>query len=353
MEAISPRSPSQPSSYERSYDQASYAHPSTYPSPPRTEGDTSSYMTDSMVLYNQYPSMTLPNHSVHPAQTLYPLSPHPTEAPWTPSLAPSASPAIASGQRGRVWTEPYEVMSWEQSFSYMPPGSLVDPRHSPALSDGVILSQRSSISSYDPSLYSQDDSDTTWIKAEPQNELMSDEDPMRAAQPLTVSPLRLGNSSETNTVNTSTARTRSRSTTTRENATHKCEICGRLFQRSYNHNAHMDIHNPQRPKPNVCKTKGCGRKFVRRTDLIRHDQSVHLKVKNHKCVACDAHFARKDTLRRHTEDGCPKRFDVITRQAQRQAAARGQRALPMHNNELPQHQATPQHMSSLGYSTPY
>lgn len=193
MEATSPRSPSQPSSYERSYDQASYAHPSTYPSPARTEGDTSSYMTDSMVLYNQYPSMTLPNHSVHPAQTLYPLSPHPTEAPWTPSLAPSASPGMANGQRGRVWTEPYEVMPWEQSFSYMPPSSLVDPRHSPALSDGVILSQRSSISSYDPSLYSQDDSDTSWIKAEPQNELMGDEDPMRAAQPLTVSPLRLGN----------------------------------------------------------------------------------------------------------------------------------------------------------------
>ncbi|KAL1652121.1 hypothetical protein SLS58_000246 [Diplodia intermedia] len=209
MEATSPRSPSQASPYGHGYDQDSYAQSSTYPSPARTEGDSSSYMADSMVLYNHYPSMALSNHSVHPAQTLYPLSPpHPTEAPWTPSLATTASPSMTDGQRSRVWAETYETVPvWDQPFTYAPSGSLVGARHSPALSDGALLSQRSSIASYVHSPYSQDESDCSWVKAEPQNELVSDEDPMLSNQPLTVSPQRLGNASEDGTVNTSTGQT--------------------------------------------------------------------------------------------------------------------------------------------------
>ena len=36
---------------------------------------------------------------------------------------------------------------------------------------------------------------------------------------------------------------------------------------------------------------------------------VHLKARNHRCNHCDSRFARRDTLRRHTEGGCPKRFE--------------------------------------------
>lgn len=57
---------------------------------------------------------------------------------------------------------------------------------------------------------------------------------------------------------------------------------------------------------------------------------------------------------RHTEDGCPKRFEVMGKQAQREASGRRGSALPMSHHGLPpHHQAHSQHMSSLGHSTPY
>lgn len=229
-------------------------------------------------------------------------------------MAANASPSMIEGQPLRTW-EPYESVarspmpSWEAQFPYAASGSFVETRHSPAPSDGHIISQRSSVSSsYDHSLYSQDGSESTFppqVKLEPQNEWMSDEDSMMCQQPLTVSPERLGKLqhvvaqrygspsnrqcqlntsskgnraktfvSEEGEINTSTARTRSRSATTKANANYECHQCGKLFQRSYNHKAHMETHDPERPHPNVCQTKSCGRAFVRRTDLVRHEQSV-------------------------------------------------------------------------------
>ncbi|KAF2083738.1 hypothetical protein K490DRAFT_7120, partial [Saccharata proteae CBS 121410] len=81
-------------------------------------------------------------------------------------------------------------------------------------------------------------------------------------------------------------------------ANYQCGVCGKLFKRGYNHKAHLEIHNPERPYPHSCPYKGCDKEFVRKTDLARHEQSVHIRARNHRCTACDAHFARKDTLRR-------------------------------------------------------
>jgi hypothetical protein len=67
-----------------------------------------------------------------------------------------------------------------------------------------------------------------------------------------------------------------RNPTTPENANFSCQICGRLFQRSYNLKSHLQTHNPTRPHPNHCPYPGCERRFVRRTDLLRHEQSVSL-----------------------------------------------------------------------------
>ena len=36
---------------------------------------------------------------------------------------------------------------------------------------------------------------------------------------------------------------------------------------------------------------------------------VHLKGRFHRCNLCGNRFARRDTLRRHAEDECPKRFE--------------------------------------------
>ncbi|KAK4226989.1 hypothetical protein QBC38DRAFT_209449 [Podospora fimiseda] len=102
--------------------------------------------------------------------------------------------------------------------------------------------------------------------------------------------------------------------TTKEEANFVCEVkgCGKMFSRSYNFKAHMETHDEKREYPFPCNVPDCNKKFVRKTDLQRHHQSVHMKERNHKCDYCSRMFARKDTLRRHMEDGCSKRFDIGT-----------------------------------------
>ncbi|WYZ37416.1 hypothetical protein EsH8_II_000922 [Colletotrichum jinshuiense] len=97
-------------------------------------------------------------------------------------------------------------------------------------------------------------------------------------------------------------------------ANYQCNVkgCGKLFSRSYNYKAHLDTHDERREYPFPCLAADCNKKFVRKTDLQRHNQSVHVKEKTHRCDYCSRLFARKDTLRRHMEDGCSKRFDVGT-----------------------------------------
>ncbi|MCJ1256894.1 hypothetical protein MMC24_004719 [Lignoscripta atroalba] len=110
-----------------------------------------------------------------------------------------------------------------------------------------------------------------------------------------------------------------RQRTTPEEATHECRVCGKLFKRSYNWKSHMETHNPERKYPHPCTSMSgstpCSKKFQRRTDLERHIDSVHLKARNHKCDLCGHRFARRDTLRRHTEDGCSKRLELGIREA--------------------------------------
>ncbi|KAK0626135.1 hypothetical protein B0T14DRAFT_94327 [Immersiella caudata] len=102
--------------------------------------------------------------------------------------------------------------------------------------------------------------------------------------------------------------------TTQAEANFQCEVkgCGKLFSRSYNFKAHMETHDEKREYPFPCTVGDCNKKFVRKTDLQRHHQSVHMRERNHKCDYCSRLFARKDTLRRHMEDGCSKRFDLGT-----------------------------------------
>ncbi|KAI9798010.1 MAG: hypothetical protein M1835_005013 [Candelina submexicana] len=113
---------------------------------------------------------------------------------------------------------------------------------------------------------------------------------------------------------TNTTRTRrKRQLTTPADANHECRVCGKLFGRSYNFKAHMETHDPARVYNHPCTMGNCGKKFVRKTDLVRHQQSVHMRQRNYQCELCGNNFARKDTLRRHTEDGCPKRFEINSR----------------------------------------
>ncbi|KAK5988719.1 Krueppel-like factor 4 [Cladobotryum mycophilum] len=100
--------------------------------------------------------------------------------------------------------------------------------------------------------------------------------------------------------------------TVKEEANFQCDVkgCGKFFTRNYNFKAHMETHDEKRQYHFKCPVHGCSKKFVRKTDLQRHHQSVHAKERNHKCNYCGRPFARKDTLRRHMDDGCPRRFDI-------------------------------------------
>ncbi|KAF6830322.1 epithelial zinc-finger EZF protein [Colletotrichum musicola] len=110
--------------------------------------------------------------------------------------------------------------------------------------------------------------------------------------------------------------------TTAADANYQCEVkgCGKLFSRSYNYKAHLETHDDKREYPFPCPIADCNKKFVRKTDLQRHNQSVHMKERNHKCDYCGRLFARKDTLRRQvararqsrTKDTGTVRFDVGT-----------------------------------------
>lgn len=94
-----------------------------------------------------------------------------------------------------------------------------------------------------------------------------------------------------------------RKMTTREEANYQCKTkgCGKLFSRSYNFKAHMETHDSTRVYPFLCPLPDCNKKFVRKTDLQRHHQSVHMKERNFRCDFCSRYFARKDTLRRYVK----------------------------------------------------
>ncbi|KAK7554282.1 hypothetical protein IWX50DRAFT_637426 [Phyllosticta citricarpa] len=326
MDANTPRSPTGTFGHN-------YTHPTNYPSPAKSEGDQTTFIPDPLGVY--YGALPMHSHSMQTAQGLYPLSPQPSET-WTTCLTTSASPAIMdSGMR--QWADQYPPVgrshmasSWDQPQYQYATSGFIDGRHSPDPSDPY-MSHRSSVSStYDHSVYSHGtpDSFAPRIKTEPMDHWTSEDE---GRQSLTVSPEHMEASGyaagqpypsfkneeifdegytmtardkglhgpgAAGRINTSTARTRSRNATTLENAKYECELCGKLFQRLYNHKSHMETHDPKRVFPHICAANGCERKFVRRTDLVRHEQSVHIKARNHKCTACGAHFARKDTLRR-------------------------------------------------------
>lgn len=113
--------------------------------------------------------------------------------------------------------------------------------------------------------------------------------------------------------NRSSSRERTQgSAQTNPEATYDCPVdgCNKIFNRSYNYRAHMETHSANRVYPFDCPVENCDKRFRRKTDLQRHHVSVHEKQRDHQCGFCGRFFSRKDTLRRHKDDGCSRRFET-------------------------------------------
>jgi len=309
------------SPYQQVLKPTSLLHSPAYPSPARSDSEVSRYPADGLGLY----SYSQPYHTSGPPTNaiLYPPSPQPTES-WA-HLSTGTSPLMTE-----ALVDPWTSGAYDHpvSRSPLPWGTHED-------------CQRSSLSSTrDVSIFSSDGSEHGFpqIKVEGGSEWRTEEE---QHAPLTVAPERLNStmlaydhaydsphlakfetppeapsmydprsftrpsgSSRRSAVrghmSSITARTRTRKNwTTPANANYTCHICHKLFQRSYNHKTHMETHNPNRRKEHFCPAPDCERPFVRKTDLDRHFNSVHRKLKQFQCLKCDASFARKDTLRRY------------------------------------------------------
>ncbi|KAI9155305.1 Transcriptional factor SWI5 [Paramyrothecium foliicola] len=225
--------------------------------------------------------------------------------PRTPSSSVGVAPTTAYSSRSSL-TYPQDHMgrqgalhdttNWDPSLDYSYPA--MAGLQAPYGNNRVMFSSS-------PQPYAPEDPELSWMRQ-----------PYDTRKPYSGSSSRSLNQSgvphQTEVV--SRPRRAIRKHTTKEEANFQCDVpgCGKFFSRHYNYKSHLETHDESREYPFPCAEEGCCKKFVRRTDLQRHHQSVHMKERNHKCDYCGRPFARKDTLRRHMEDGCSRRFDLRT-----------------------------------------
>ena len=76
-----------------------------------------------------------------------------------------------------------------------------------------------------------------------------------------------------------------------ESEKYECPTCGKVFDRPYRYQRHLQIHNPNRPKVS-CQL--CNKTFTRMDTLENHMKCLHSNDRPFKC----------------TFPGCPKRFPL-------------------------------------------
>ncbi|KAI8946872.1 hypothetical protein F4801DRAFT_38021 [Xylaria longipes] len=233
-------------------------------------------------------------------------------APSPLAPMPSRSPDPASSRHSLSYhsTSPMPRIKLEGGHEYSSGGEL-SQYPSPRSSHALMAEPGSYGSQAGSSGYLSDAPSGSWAKSDYPP---MDADPYYAGHNGSTSSLASDRRQQAPSRSSRAPKRQTRKLTSKEEANFQCEVegCGKLFSRSYNYKAHMETHDKKREYPFSCTFEDCNKKFVRKTDLQRHHQSVHMKEKNHKCDYCGRFFARKDTLRRHMEDGCSKRFDIGT-----------------------------------------
>ncbi|KAI8776708.1 zinc finger protein 62 [Biomphalaria glabrata] len=84
-----------------------------------------------------------------------------------------------------------------------------------------------------------------------------------------------------------------------------CQICKKIFKKSYLLIRHMAVHSQERPFS--CDT--CGKSYKDTSSLKRH-QFVHAGIKNFICSVCSKGFYYSDSLKRHKAGSCGKKLKV-------------------------------------------
>ncbi|TVY47345.1 Transcription factor [Lachnellula occidentalis] len=300
------------------------------------------------------------SHDIYSAQTA-----EPTALPASPALSGNTSQrsSFSSTPASEVFTQAGSIHSYTPRIKMEDHPDYVNASESMIMNSPQISHLVTSTSPYpgslDATFYQDQHSPMGWPKIEysgPQDLPSISSLPIPPYDRRSESRERSGSGSQGARRGPSTiARTRQpRKLTTKEDANFQCHVkgCGKLFGRSYNFKAHMETHDTSREYPFPCPLKDCNKKFVRKTDLQRHHQSVHMKQRNHRCDYCSRYFARKDTLRRHMEDGCSKRFDIETVDFRPQSYSNGDQGsarITSRAAELPSRQAS---YSSSHYFSP-
>ena len=252
-----------------------------------------------------HPAASAPySHDIYNAQTaevaVLPASP-------VPSGNTSQRSSFSSAPASEIFTQAGSIHSYtprikmEDHTDYVtgPDGMMMS---SPQLSHNLLVTSASSYPGSLEAAFYQDQTPLAW----PKMDYPTSHD-LPSISSLPIPPYGRRSESQDRPVHeqrktpSAIARTRQpRKLTTKEDANFECNVkgCGKLFGRSYNFKAHMETHDASREYPFPCPMKDCTKKFVRKTDLQRHHQSVHMKQRNHRCDYCSRYFARKDTLRR-------------------------------------------------------
>lgn len=77
----------------------------------------------------------------------------------------------------------------------------------------------------------------------------------------------------------------------------KCSQCGKKYGERFHLNEH--IRAKHMDVAYICYIPSCRARFVKKSDLTRHINGMHLGVSRCKCRFCDKKFSRADSLARH------------------------------------------------------
>ncbi|KAF2645388.1 hypothetical protein P280DRAFT_465233 [Massarina eburnea CBS 473.64] len=323
------------SPYQQAMRPTSLLHSPAYPSPARSDSEPSRFAPEGLGLYNFSPGFSSSSMQ-QPTSNLFPPSPHPSEA-WSASPLPSepiVDPWLSGAydhpvSRSSPWSPQYDEshrssLSSHREMSVFSGDGSENSFAQVKLETGAAWTTENNTSPpgtvaperlLNASLFSPHDQQPYGSQMLPKYE--NTPGPSHDGHVHMSSHGRLG-SSHSNTQNGATPRVRRRRTKTApENAKYSCELCGRGFVRSYNKKSHMDRHKPNREKLYRCDHGACSMKFDRKTDLDRHTKSVHDKIRDFGCFRCGDTFSRKDTLRRHEEDGCQQKNQLSPSQLTR------------------------------------